>query len=639
MSKGIGTVVCFLALAGLALAQNDPSPLSWQEIRDHQPASLHLKISLTKTEYAQGERIEAKLDYTNDDPKTTYLLAVGGEGPGGLFCAEDAKGHRVVDPGEWERASIVMMGGGLYVNYPLGSHSITLPVNNNVRFDRPGTYNLYAEAELTPEPFRPPSIWIVSDKIPIKIVPLSRARQKQMIAEALGKIGTTDSLEAPGVRDGFAELNYLQTPAAREAEMPFLAKPRLAWMAGYGFLSAIDPAKESARILNAVKSGKLILGEEGIYTYGEAKAFSVPHRSTIGLPDKEERAQFKRVYKAEEEARNEMVTALVTASGHSGPSQARVLWTAFEMTASHGSPRMPDPDGGAARAAIAKHQLELSPEEVHQLFMNWTYWSSDDFLPLVRREATASDADPAALLILADADPAAARPLVLKEFNSGGNPSFLVDDSTFPPANRNFNYPPADLFLAVKPMPLPEVDSMLRTILANSHDKLGPVLPVIRVFGSPNLLPDVLAAFHQYSKNWNEEWAKFLLSYAFRTDPKQATEAFEHEIETQNASGELLINQLFNVWNDKAQPFVLWALQQSDPKLVLAAVTDLQFHGDATTIDPMIGALERLGTSKESVQQVADFARWLLKEHRTPYSDAQKKRLDALAGLAPAKSR
>ena len=633
MRKGIGTVACFLALAGCALAQNDPSPLSWQEIRDHQPAGLHLKISLAKTEYVQGEKIEAKLDYTNDDPKTTYGLDVGSPGPGGLFRAEDAKGQPVADAKEWIRDGVPMMEEGLFVTNRLGSYSITLPVNADVRFDRPGEYYLYAEASVSKEnSHEPPSIWIVSDKIPIKIIPLSRAREKQIIAEALGKIGTSDSPYGTGASDGFAELNYLQTPAAREAELPFLAKPRLAWVAGYGFLSAVDPGKESERILNAVKSGKLILGQEGVYTYGEAKAFAVPHRSTIGLPDREVRDQFQLIEKAEEAAQKEILTALVAASGQGGPNQVHVLWTAFEMTASHGSTRMPDSDGGAARAAVAKHQLELSPDEIHELFNNWTYWSGADFLPLVRREATASDPNPSAILILADYDPAAARPLALQEFNRAP-PRF------FPPDFPDPAYPPVDLFMAVKPLPLPEIDSTLRILLANSHGTLGPLLPAICVFGSPNLLPDVLAAFHQYSKNWNEEWAKMLLLYAFRADPKLATDAFEHEIETRNASGELLINQLYNVWNDKAQPFVVWALQQSDPKMVFAAITDLQSHGDATAVDPMIDALERLGTSKESVQNVADTARWLLREPRAPYSEAQKKRLDALAGLAPATGR
>lgn len=399
---GIGTVACFYALCGIAAAQTAPSPLSWQEIRANQPPSLHLKVTLPKTEYQQGELIEAKLDYSNDDPATTYSLGVGAEGPGGVFCAEDANGHRVANPREWVDEVAPVMEDGLSMISRLGSYQTNLTVNHDVRFDRPGAYALFAEASVDKDHSggnHP--VWIVSDKVTITIDRLTRAREREIIADALAKIGAAESPDENDARKGFAELNELQTRKALDAELPFLGKPKLAWTAGQGFLLGPNPAKQSVRILNAVKSGDLIVGQDGIYIYGMAKAFATPHLPMNGMSNDRRQSQNQAIEAAQSAARKEIVDALVAASGQSGPHQAQVLWTAFEQTEPHGAERMPDPDGGVARAALAKHQLELSPDEIVELFNNWTYWGSADFLPLVRREATASNPDPFALVILA----------------------------------------------------------------------------------------------------------------------------------------------------------------------------------------------------------------------------------------------
>jgi hypothetical protein len=59
---------CFLfCLAGLSRVQAGIDE-KWKEVRDHQPPGLQLKVTLSKHIFFQGERIDAKLDFSNDDP-------------------------------------------------------------------------------------------------------------------------------------------------------------------------------------------------------------------------------------------------------------------------------------------------------------------------------------------------------------------------------------------------------------------------------------------------------------------------------------------------------------------------------------------------------------------------------------------
>jgi len=96
-------------LIGISLAASSPlllhaqaAPLAkWREIRDHQPAALHLKLSLAKDLFFQGEKIDATLEFSNDDARSPYSLAVGTGTPGVVFHATDDKGNAVVDPLQW----------------------------------------------------------------------------------------------------------------------------------------------------------------------------------------------------------------------------------------------------------------------------------------------------------------------------------------------------------------------------------------------------------------------------------------------------------------------------------------------------------------------------------------------------------
>ena len=138
----------FLVLLGLAgilagASANPPlfnpatSPAGWQEIRDHQPAALHLKLTLAKDHFFQGERIDAALEFSNDDAQKPFSVIVGVAAPGAIFHAADESGHAVANPFQWSDDWIPRA-----INGPVGIHalpySLTLPIDQSPAGEGPG---------------------------------------------------------------------------------------------------------------------------------------------------------------------------------------------------------------------------------------------------------------------------------------------------------------------------------------------------------------------------------------------------------------------------------------------------------------------------------------------------------------------
>jgi hypothetical protein len=142
-----GILLVMLAVCPFEL-QAAPTP-PWQKVRYHQPAALHLKLTLNRDHFFQGEKIEATLEFSNDDAKKPFTLMVGTATPGAVFHAADANGGAVIDPLEWRDDWYPMAVTGPVAAHILGQYSLTLPINDRLRFDRPGVYTLYAQAWVT----------------------------------------------------------------------------------------------------------------------------------------------------------------------------------------------------------------------------------------------------------------------------------------------------------------------------------------------------------------------------------------------------------------------------------------------------------------------------------------------------------
>jgi hypothetical protein len=278
-------VLGFLCLAAVSLVlfgQIPPlSPPEWRSIRQSQPEGLQLKLTLPKDHFYQGEMIKASLEFSNLSP-TPYHLWTGnydrsGRIPDIAFYAQDVAEQPVPDPLAWY---FVMggMGGGMGNFQDLGKWTIALPVNQWLRFDKPGVYTLYAwsnRVQKGPKQHPPglahrdAGIPLVSDKVEITIDPLSSEMEQQIIAQAKTDIARGGGLAAPAL----ARLRYLQTPAARAELIPLLADRNLAFDAAMGLCAAPDPGSEAPEILTAVGQGQLPLRGDITSFYSRLKMY------------------------------------------------------------------------------------------------------------------------------------------------------------------------------------------------------------------------------------------------------------------------------------------------------------------------------------------------------------------------------
>jgi hypothetical protein len=634
----VGVMGISLAVVWPRLLCAEAAPDSeWQKVRDHQPAALHLKMTLPKKEFYQGEKIDATLDFSNDDAIHPYSVAVGVKVFGVDFHATDEKGGPVIDPLGWYKEWWPEMPGGLVASQALGNYTAVVPVNESVRFDRSGVYRLYATSNVREgTSFEGQhGATLVSDETIITILPLTADQEKADIDDALRKIGSGDPKSKPSFREGINELEYLQTPAARDKIIALLGQPRISGWLRDGLFGAPDPAAEADQILKEVQAGKLVLDEHGVERYADLRLFHlISGSSPLNMTQPEIEKRFNEIYKTQEAARQEVTAAAVAASGTSGAPNVEALWTAFVASAVHGTVGDYSPAGGAARAGVIAHQLELSPEHIKRLFGSWVYWGGADFLPLIRREAARPTNNLEALTALAGLRPDEARPAIIQDLESP-KPRLL---------ERGYS---SEILCRIQPMPMPQFDALFRAKLAEKRGDAFPIIPVICCFASPALLPDVVKAYQEYGRDvmhgnnsWTQTWGDEIngdvFRYWLRSDSQAGAVALEQEIEARGNRGWGFLRFVFDTsWTDDSLPVIQWALRSPDPTLASAAIYLLEKHGADSSIDSAITALEKFRNSKENVQFSASNAAYLLKSRRWHYTDEQKKRLEALVAAAP----
>ncbi len=622
------SLCCLVAAELTSGAQMGPfTPPDWPTDRKAQPEGLQLKMTLPKDHFYQGEIINAALEFSNAST-TPYHLWVGnydrsGRIPDIAFEAQDAAGQRVPDPLQWY-FMMGGMGGGLGNVQDLGTWTITLPVNQWLRFDHPGVYTIYAWSNRVQKgprvqgSSRTDPVTLVSDKMQITIDPFPPEKEQQIIAQAEANIALGGELAPPAV----AQLRYLETPAARAALIPLLADQRTSFDASMGLYAAPDPAAEAANILAAVSEGKLPLRGDIAFLYSRFKTHDLMVKFLTTPPTPQEAQQLgPEMAAAMGKANEELTAAALKASGGKGDAYIQVLLTKFQQNSR-------DP---AVRADLVQHQLELSDKQADDLLEGWDYLGGDDFLPLARKMAGPPTYSLPALMALVKSQPDEAR-------------AVMAADAKWPKSNiftnhrGSFQYDRVHLAAA----PLPELDSILRQKLATGID-LESTLFYIDEFGTPALLPDVIARYQPHEGRWACEPLKFVLRYWLRCDPKAGVEALSRALQARAETGcykTVLEGVLTDRWNDAALPMLSQALNDPDNEVALSAVKVLALHADSTYIDKTIAALERIdaatvkGTGMPGTRvsgQSTMAASQLLESKNWTYTPGQKQRLQALA--------
>lgn len=587
-------------------------------------------MTLPKKEFFQGEKIDAKLDFSNDDPKALYTFIFLYECSWNslTFLATDSEGKRVTHPLLWHQVWDQFNHEYSHIEwYTLGKYSRIQAVNEGVRFDKPGTYTIFAEARLSRKgssTSKPDEFRIVSDKTTITILSLPPEKEKAMIADALAKIRGRKNLIDPALKEGLSELIYLQTPAARDELISLLPTPELNYVVGKGLLGAPNPPAEAEKIRAAVLSGKLILTEDIVNLYAELELWNTIQKYPVteDVSKNDVMKNLDDLFNKFEISKKELVEAVIHMPGAHGPIYIEDLWIAFkEMVLFKFNSFSPDLDGGAARCALVEHQLELPPEHVKELLDWWDQVGSADFLPLVRREAAQVPCQHVmALLALAELKPDEARPKIIEDLKCPDSNFLLLSI-----------YAGAPVLEKMAPMPLKELDSAFRAKLSKAKDSPDTLMAYIRCFGSDSLLPDVVKGYQTHGRDWSWETKKYFFAYWMRCDPKNATAEMGKKIQS-GGSGTYIFPQPDTSYRaEDYLPLAGYVLQCADSDLMQCGIRFLERHGKESEIDSAIQAVGRLQTSPEGKELKGVTAADLLKSKRWHYTAEQRKRLEAFA--------
>ncbi len=559
-----------------------PETVDWEAVRKAQPEGVTLTLKLQKATFYQGEIIPATLVFTNTSATPYYVTTHSNDRSGRLkdtsFYAFDETGTQLADPLAWLQR-MFWVGGGMRSEQVLGEWALTLTANQWLRFDQPGRYTLRVwNARVNPKSYatqREADIPLVSDPVAITITPLAAEEERQIIQTAMAQLeqGGTEAEVATET------LRYLGTEASRGVLLARLPPEGYSFADSAPFYSVADPEREAARILSAVRSGKVP------YTTALARLYQMLRVAPLyQMPrpegDAAQAAFGARLYAKEGGALKEINAAGLEASGGKGPVYREVLLTRL-FAAGY--------DGKLARASLVGVQLKLSWQQAQRIITYWETHGSEAFLPLLRKFANAPYNEPKALQLLAALRPEEARPLIIADF---------------PRSDRHYSKPNIGdyqlhaAFLALPKAPIPKLEPYFREQLAGNLSKDAPfIASAIARYGTPALLPEVVRVYEEQAAKWPQDTAAGLFRYWLRQDPAPALEAFSQYMEEHPSfnRGNLLKEVLLEEWHPWAIPLVVKALKSPDPYDVVAATAVLEAHFTAADgLEPATLALEQL---------------------------------------------
>ncbi|MEZ0295242.1 MAG: hypothetical protein ACAI35_02170 [Candidatus Methylacidiphilales bacterium] len=567
----------------------------WDDVRKQQPPELQLKLTLPKTRFYRGEVIRGKLTFINTSDKIPYHMWTGTYNRGGRICdiiyrAQDSTGKEVVDPLEGQMTD----HGGMGNFTDLGEWSIELPVNEWRRFDQPGVYTIYATSSRVTTGKNEPGnsgrkqIALVSDKVQITIDPLPKEEETKILDAAKAVIAAPVKTDTGAALD---DLRFLDTPASRQVLIDLLKSddatiPRGSYEAGLGLRGTADPKAAAAELLAAVADKRLTMANvEHVYVLLSISASELPPRPSYTAP-LEERVKWQKTYAAAAaKASKELNEIALKASGGEGAAFIEILISDYERNRE-------DP---AARRELGRFQLKLNKTQVERLLRSSNL--SDDFLPLMRREAAA--ANPLALHALMRSQPAEVRALLLEDAKLEKSRFFAapLGESEMGRLKTHTGRTSA-----------PELDKALHQKLVSGGASSTGSYPAgtffyLECFGSDKLLPEVIERYRASTTSETSravpEFMRFWMRYDLQGALKEMDAALQ--IRTpENSYHQASLHDVLDVaWNDGAIPLLTKALANKDPLVVISAVELLCKHVTetatvATLAEPCIAALERV---------------------------------------------
>lgn len=232
-----------LALLGIAVVIGWLCPASAQDASPQ----LTARTGDGQSTYYIGQRIPLELSFTGPDNKRYEINTATGDASGRMTYEqfEVTPGSGWIDPlATYYGSSMGYVGGGPGGIQKLSPKSavIHLDLNEWVRFDQPGSYNVVVVSsratDLSPEkpaPYGRKLITVRSNTIRVQIIPAPEAWQRAKLAALVTEISakpTNAAVPPPDLKAALGDLRFLGTPAAVRV---LAQQVRDDSLSGYGF--------------------------------------------------------------------------------------------------------------------------------------------------------------------------------------------------------------------------------------------------------------------------------------------------------------------------------------------------------------------------------------------------------------------
>ena len=564
----------------------DAFQIQWPLVRAGQPSGLSLELKLPKTDFYQGEIIPATLVFTNASTNPYHLWIGTYDRSGRItdigFHAVNEHGEPVTDPLQWYFKSNGFLGGGLGNFRDLGQWSITLTANQWLRFDKPGTYRLYAWSN-RPHPGKMDDsngsnyfINLVSDIATIRVVPLPEQQAKTIMEETSAELKTGGKDAARAVEI----LRYLPIPAAQQQLLELL-DGEYSFAASMGLIGAVDPTANAQALLQLALRPEVAVTNRMLWLYPLLKTADVQVTGS-------DRKEWVKVATARSTAKDEFLAA-IRESLSSKQGKALAITTLTLLVA--------NPHDKELRANLVAHKDDLDKSQIRDIVSSWEALHGKDLLPVLEMAVKEPLFDPQALGLLAKEEPELARPLIIEDL--------LREKSRYVDGTQG-RYAIEPL-LALPDRELPELDDAFRSKLLAKDPDLFHIMPLISRYATTNLLAEVLVVYRRAEGRWACDIQDAALRYWIRCQPTEGVAALARVLESRVATGcyrGTLAGVLMNSWNDAALPVVIEALEDDEPDVVDSAVRVLEQHAGTEVIPQVIVAIKRLaGATFKGVDQ------------------------------------
>jgi len=215
------SIVCFLPLPGKAQEPDfEASYEGKKETLKHE--SLTLGISPPKKSFFLGELIPVTFRFKDRETAGQYSVWTGGYDRSGRIPSVsffvDADSESAKDPLAVYFTSAIFAGGGLGNIHELGEFEQVFHLNEWVRFEKPGTYRLYATSKrvsgkMDAPPLRNPEL--VSQMVEIEIREPTEKELAQTFSEAEASFTPDDYKKRDETYDALSRIRHLDSKQSR----------------------------------------------------------------------------------------------------------------------------------------------------------------------------------------------------------------------------------------------------------------------------------------------------------------------------------------------------------------------------------------------------------------------------------------